>query len=300
MKSANSRAGHICSRTLWLLLALVFLSRNAGGAEQPLQTDQGMLWQLQSPTGLVSHLYGTIHVGEPSVLALPTPVAEAFAEAQTLVVEVVITAADRQRFVERMRLGGGKRLVQLVGESLYARVLHAAHYRELDRPLSRLQPWAVAIMLFSPRPTGLPVLDTALQEQARRAAKKIVPLESLDEQLAVFEEMQLADQIDLLHEAVLASLEFDVYYGELLVAYLDRDLGRLQQLASLHLAQDTRLKQSLQVRLVEQRNQRMVERLVPLLHQQALFIAVGALHLPGPTGILQQLAERGFKVTARY
>ena len=42
----------------------------------------------------------------------------------------------------------------------------------------------------------------------------------------------------------------------------------------------------------------MAERLEPLLNQGRLFVAVGALHLPGEGGVLNLLAQRGYRITA--
>jgi uncharacterized protein YbaP (TraB family) len=41
----------------------------------------------------------------------------------------------------------------------------------------------------------------------------------------------------------------------------------------------------------------MVERMDGLLQEGDAFVAVGALHLPGRQGILQLLADRGYRVT---
>lgn len=265
-----------------------------------LDTSQGLLWQIESPAGVRSYLFGTIHVGEPAVLELPPPVEDAFNQSQQLVVEVVLQSEDFQEIGRRMKLLGSDNLRELVGVSLYARVIHAANGRGINQQLFRLQPWAVATLLFTPLSTGLPVLDRKLQMRATHAGKIVTGLETLDEQLAVFEQLTLDNQIDLLHEAVLAALEFDVYYGELMVAYLNRDLNRLVQLAGLHLAQDTRLKKSLQLSLVDERNRRMIERLLPILDQVGVFVAVGALHLPGDSGLLQRLHDLGYRVTRRY
>jgi len=53
-------------------------------------------------------------------------------------------------------------------------------------------------------------------------------------------------------------------------------------------------------RLIIDRNQRMAERLEPIMARQPTFIAVGAMHLPGERGVLALLAARGYRVTAVY
>jgi uncharacterized protein len=52
--------------------------------------------------------------------------------------------------------------------------------------------------------------------------------------------------------------------------------------------------------LLDQRNHRMVTRLHTLLQQGKLFIAIGALHLPGENGVLHLLEQQGYKVTPVY
>ena len=213
----------------WLLLFAGAVAASPPGLADAasLDTSQGLLWQIGSPAGVRSYLFGTIHVGEPAVLQLPPPVEDAFNQSKQLVVEVVLQPDDFQEIGQRMKLSGSVNLRELVGASLYARVIHAANGRGIDQQLSRLKPWAVATLLFTPKSTGLPVLDQKLQTRATNAGKVVIGLETLDEQLAVFEQLTLDDQIDLLHEVVLAALEFDVYYGELMVAYLSRDLAKL-------------------------------------------------------------------------
>ncbi|RLA04876.1 MAG: hypothetical protein DRQ60_03605 [Gammaproteobacteria bacterium] len=44
----------------------------------------------------------------------------------------------------------------------------------------------------------------------------------------------------------------------------------------------------------------MVERLLPILKEGKAFIAVGALHLPGESGLLQRLHKLGYQITHRY
>ena len=53
-------------------------------------------------------------------------------------------------------------------------------------------------------------------------------------------------------------------------------------------------------RLLVKRNQRMVERMKPILKQGGAFVAVGAAHLPGETGLLYRLEKAGYRVTVVY
>ena len=50
--------------------------------------------------------------------------------------------------------------------------------------------------------------------------------------------------------------------------------------------------------IVDKRNHTMAERAQPLIEKGKVFIAVGALHLPGEEGLVELLRERGYRVTA--
>ena len=49
--------------------------------------------------------------------------------------------------------------------------------------------------------------------------------------------------------------------------------------------------------LIEKRNLVMLERALPILETASAFVAVGALHLPGETGLVEQFRNQGFKVS---
>ena len=50
--------------------------------------------------------------------------------------------------------------------------------------------------------------------------------------------------------------------------------------------------------LITDRNVRMADRIDLFIHKQPTFIAVGALHLPGPGGVIALLRKKGYTVEA--
>ncbi len=60
------------------------------------------------------------------------------------------------------------------------------------------------------------------------------------------------------------------------------------------------LAESFQEDFIVARNKRMVARMADILGEGGSFVAVGALHLPGDEGVLNLLAEQGYKVTRVY
>ena len=53
----------------------------------------------------------------------------------------------------------------------------------------------------------------------------------------------------------------------------------------------------MQPTLIDERNLRMRDRLLPILEKGDAFVAVGAMHLSGETGLVELLRQSGYTVT---
>ena len=79
--------------------------------------------------------------------------------------------------------------------------------------------------------------------------------------------------------------------------YEERDLLALTRLTLRYVTDE---KKAFLDKLLWQRNEKMVQRLKPLFDEGKVFVAVGAMHLPGEKGILRRLEQQGFVVEAIY
>jgi uncharacterized protein YbaP (TraB family) len=87
---------------------------------------------------------------------------------------------------------------------------------------------------------------------------------------------------------------------ELIQLYLEGDLDALAADATKETSGDSALSQKMTERVVHERNNKMVEKIIDLCARKPArshFFAVGALHYAGETGILRQLEKKGYKVT---
>ena len=106
-------------------------------------------------------------------------------------------------------------------------------------------------------------------------------------------------------EKTIAELGADMAAGivtseEITRAYLNRDLSALLALNEKYKLQDARVYNAMMDRLLVRRNANMAERMRVRLKEGNAFIAVGALHLPGETGMLRLLSAAGYHVTRVY
>lgn len=256
----------------------------------------GLLWRIHAPGRQSSYLLGTIHSADQRVTRLKVAVADALDGCDRFVMEMKLDTDAFMQFGTSMMLAPDSDLKSLIGEKMFDRVVQAmASYDMPEQVVRQLKPWAIVAVLSMPKSSGGLILDMVLYQRATGNGKPASGLESAGEQLAVFEGLSLQDQIELL-DMTLKNLPFQQQmFEQLIEAYAADDLKRLTDIAQLdHEQSQSASARRFMTRLNDDRNRRMVQRIIPYLEQGNTFIAVGALHLAGPRGILALLRQNGY------
>lgn len=136
-------------------------------------------------------------------------------------------------------------------------------------------------------------LDTYFQEYALQHGKKVIPLETPEMQAAfLYDSMTIAEQLKSMCET-LDNPEKAVGMAKALnKAYVAQDLDALFELTEKEKDNSDFLSV-----VLYKRNDAWMKIIPQLIRDNPTFIAVGALHLAGPRGLLQQLRNQGFTVT---
>ncbi|MEM1080512.1 MAG: TraB/GumN family protein, partial [Pseudomonadota bacterium] len=250
-----------------------------------------VLWTVETDQGHLSWLLGTIHSEDPRVLDFPPALKQVLQDANLVVLELMPDQAMLTALNQAMHLPKGETLDQMVDHELYGKVVdRLASYGMTEPAVRRLRPWAAAMTLSLPVPeTGI-FMDLALAFQAASRGTPIESLETLDEQLEFLTSMGRAAHLAMLETALTDFEQGRTLFEALITAYEDSDLERLKALSDQELAaMGENIRQHFQTVGIDQRNQRMVERATPLLQANGTLVAVGALHLPGDTGLIQLL-----------
>jgi uncharacterized protein len=281
---------------------LIFALLSPAMARQP-PAAQGLLYEVRSPSGAASSfLFGTIHSEDHRVIDLPAEVRSALDASPRLALEVVPDAAAIIKAMVTMAYTDGRLLRDALPPDLYRETADALGGLGMNEEAFKdLKPWAVVTLLSGPPSETGEFLDMLIYQEALASEKRVEGLETMAEQLSVFDDMPEKDQIALLRET-LASLErLPVIFEELIAAYVARDVERLRTLSDGYLAEgDPRLAALFQEVVIDSRNRRMVERMLPLLDEGGWFIAIGALHLPGDEGVIELLRRRNHTVTVVF
>jgi uncharacterized protein YbaP (TraB family) len=265
---------------------------------------QGLLWRIGKDGVAPSHVYGTIHVGDPRVSVLPAEVRAAFDAAASLMLEFLPDPYTRERFLESAMYQDSRTLEREIGAADFERALEQLKPIGLQREfVNKLKPWGVLLNLRNAAgPEGSP-LDGQLLELARARRLPLHQIENVEEQVFTFDEFPMDSQVALLRHSLAHREELLALAESTLQAYLARDLAGIWRLredfsrrhpaVAPHQAVMTK-------RVVLDRNVVMAFRMQRQLRRGNAFVALGALHLYGDKGVLALLEEDGYRAVRVY
>lgn len=263
-----------------------------------------MLWEVRGQEQARLLLLGSIHLLQDSDYPLPADVQQAYGQADRVVFELAPEQMLSPQLAQAMLRAGARRSGRLQDE------LPAAQWQRLqqwaqrrDMPVERLQmlkPWfaALTISLQEMARAGMRAelgLDRHLMERGRVDGKSMLGLEDGLAQIALFDAMGRQEQLQMLAEALDEADSNGARFADLLASWRAGEPGAFwtqagQPLKSAYPA----LYQTINV----QRNQAWLAQLPQWLGQGhgTTLVVVGALHLVGSDGLVEQLQAKGYRV----
>ncbi len=247
-----------------------------------------------------SHILGTIHVSDPRVIEKTDGPRQLVGQSDRLLLELDLSIETLEIIAEASFYPDDTTLDQVVGVELaHASVELLREYGIPPDIAMRMRPWAVFSSLAMPPDTGIP-LDMQILAQARQAGINITGIETPEEQIAALSALAEDEHATVLLSTVCEYERWQALLGEMIELYLDSDLAALAAISEQPVdASIQPLMDKLNEALLVNRNKVMVERIVPMLDQGNQYVAIGALHLVGETGILNQLDALGYTIEKR-
>jgi uncharacterized protein YbaP (TraB family) len=280
-------------RLLVLLLGILAAPLTAA------QPETGLLWKIEADGGRTSYLFGTIHSEDARVLDFPTELLTALGATDVFAMELIPDLPTLSRLTELMHYQDGTTLEEEIGSELFGSIVGLlANYGVPASMIMTMKPWAVAMTISVPPPETGMFMDFSLSLRAAGMGLKVRALETLEEQVGFLEGMMADDQLKILQMAVDNHAELPAQLEEMIKSYLGRDLDELNRIAIRQLREtDPDMLEYFQEAGINKRNHRMFSRLQPLMAGQSVFVAIGALHLGGETGLITLLREAGYTLT---
>lgn len=263
--------------------------------------DRGYLWQAERD-GQTIWLYGTVHAAQRSWMFPGPQVMRALRAADQVALELDMLDPDIARRLQTAVLARDDE--PPLPAALRRRLGTQSTLACLGDTLQRFRPemQAITLVALAGRHDGLDPaygVDGFLGGLAHGLGKPVVSLETPESQIAVLVQPTVA-QRDRLIDETLAELERgDAVPGlkRLTQAWADGRLDELENYGQWCHCLDTPEQRSFHERLVGRRNGPLARRAMAIhAAGRSVFVAIGALHLVGPTGLPALLAQQGFEV----
>ena len=289
------------------------LFKNLVAAARTTENTEALLWKIDRPGVEPSYLFGTVHLSDSRVTALSDKVKAALHQSKQLAVEV---ADLSQEAVGKAMANAAASLVYGDGHTLSEK-LTAEEFKQVEVLLAKsglpdelapmLKPWLVNMLLAISDcerkrvAAGITVLDMKLEEEAKKESMSIVGLETIEQQLASLADIADSEQIEMLKAGLKFADRTDDMLETMVQLYSKRQMGAaipFQMALAAKVGTPASAYDGFQKSLLIDRNARMRDKIGPLVDKGSAFVAVGALHLPGKTGIITLLREAGYVITA--
>ena len=295
-----SRRG-LSMRLRWCVLWLLLAGCAPAVAEPPVP----LLWKVSDADNAV-YLLGSFHLLKPSDYPLAPGTDAAFEDAELVVFELspddLSSPALAQAMAGAALRGDGRTLQQALPAATWKQLETHLRSRRMDPvAMQQYDAWFVSLLIAitEMQTAGLATdhgLDRHFAQRTVAAGKPTRGLESIDEQIALFEGMTQAQQVQSLQSTLDEVADLRGVIDEM------HRLWRSGDEAGLFAATGAEMKREfpdLYARMNRDRNQAWLPELRRLLDESDgddALVIVGAMHLLGEDGVVEGLREAGYSV----
>ena len=201
----------------------------------------------------------------------------------------------------------GRRLDNLLSTTEYDAVKSIIGRSGMPVDLAAVfKPWIVSMILSVSEcerdkvQKGARVLDMEIAEIGKARGLEVVGLETIPAQIEALAAVPEQQQLDMLRASLKFADRTDDMMETLVQLYLNRKITAAMPF-QIALAREAGVTDQafvgFQEKLLVERNVKMLDVAAPLLDQGGVFVAVGALHLPGDKGLVALLRDGGYTVS---
>ena len=259
-------------------------------------TEKGLFWKMESPKGVVSYLFGTIHTDDNRVADVSSNVLTAIKSVDTFMME-----AGENNDPSVMLLKEGNLASQLT-EAEFDQVRELADFHVMHMGAAmQMKPWLLAVIFDLPKPQTPFNLDNLLMTKAEELGKNVAGIETAKEHFGVMDDFSTDEQMVMLRAVLKRTPEQkEADFESLMTEYLQGDSDKItalnEKITAGMLPADIWAK--IKDKLLDKRSVLMAERAIPVANEKPIFIAVGASHLAGDIGLINAFKKAGYKLTA--
>lgn len=279
--------------TSWLATFVLAFGVRAQAPTQP-----ALLWKVEGKNlTKPSYLYGTIHLICPADFKLSDTLKASLKETEQLTLEVDMDDPGIMvAMAGGMRMHNGTQLKDLLPDQEYTRLtkffkdsvgLNMSLF-ERAKPFMLMSILLNRVLACQPQSYELALMGLAKQQKA-----EVVGLETVEDQMAVFDSIPYKEQATMVVALMDSLPQAREEFRAMVELYKKQDINGLYTLISksgFDLAGHQEV-------LLYSRNRRWIPVIEKQISEKPTFIAVGAAHLGGQEGVIALLRKQGYRLT---
>ena len=260
------------------------------------------LWQV-SKNGHRLYLGGTIHMLKKSDYPLPVEFTHAFNKSDKLVFETDIEKTKTPEFglkmAQMMKLPAGKSLKDVLKKSTFERL--EKYFADKNIPINSFQHFKPAMVVLVISMIELKTMgmmeegvDEYFYKKSKQSGKLIDYFETADEQLDFLQTMGQGNEDEMVMSTLDDMSRMNAIMTQIKMAWLKGDEQKLVKVALEDMIRDY---PDIYKSLLVDRNNNWIPHIERMMQDKKVeLILVGALHLVGEVGLLQQLRNKGYQI----
>jgi hypothetical protein len=309
-KMTNRRWFVRCVQCCAIVTAILFCHQahfaHAQSASSPEPAElrvNALLWKIEG-NGLktASYLFGTIHLICEHDVVMSKATRRAFAQSKQLAMEIDMGKVD-ENLMSLLDKGAMMRgdttlemLLDTADMALVTNFFRDSLGTPFMPPMNRIKPTFLSTMLLQGEQD---CEQTSYEEEfvalARRQKKPTLGIETVEEQLALFDYLTYKQQAEMLVNELKSSINASSQDNNSMqrVTELYKQ-GKITELLELLRSEEA---ENFEEILLNKRNRAWIPILERIIQKKSTFIAVGAGHLAGMQGVINLLRKRGYALT---
>jgi uncharacterized protein YbaP (TraB family) len=281
-----------------ILLSLLALFATQAEAQN---LEKSLLWKITG-NGIkeASYLYGTMHITCDATL--PQKAIKALDATNQLYLELNMDDPTlQQSMMQSMMMKDGKTMSSLVSEEDF-KIVDEFLTKQLGysaQMLNTFKPFMVSAMLYPKMiDCAMQSVEGNLMTVIKEQQEEVFGLESIEEQMNVFDAIPYEVQMKELVKTAKNNLEKDKKEMELLLEiYKSEDINAIYTVSQ---ESENEITSKFEEILLSNRNKNWIPIIEKVAKEKATFFGVGAGHLGGEMGVIQLLRKKGYKVEAVF
>ena len=265
-------------------------------------TKNSLLWMVTSDKSRdTAFVFGTMHLIQKEYFYFPDMLKELIKSSDKVVLEVGDDINNPLKAMALLRLEEGTTLFDFFDDKQTDSIIEWAESdlgmtEEMFRmSFGQMKPFAVVSLASAEDMlSDSESYEQTIMEIQKKANIPLEGLESLEEQMSIFDDLTEEEQATMVMEAIRGGEEADKQLEDMLRMYSAQNIDSMY----LMIHEEGDVLADKENEFLTERNKKWIPRMEEMMKDSRVFFAVGAAHLGGEEGVLELLRREGYKVTS--